>query len=113
MRTLDFNALEQPVMEITLKDTDRTKLRLTTPTEGLYQRMLAAGKDLKRITAKGNLETIKQIYALSAEIISCNTDGIKVTAEELRDVYGLKLYDIIVFMGAYVDFVKELASAKN
>lgn len=112
-RTLDFNALTLPTLELTMKDADRTVVRVSTPTEGLYQRMLAAGPDIKNAVNGGNLETTKAIFDLCAEVISCNTNGLTVTAEDLRDKFKLTLYDLIVFMGAYMDFLGEIKTAKN
>lgn len=112
-RKLDFNALERPVLELTLRDADRTLVRVTTPNEGLLQRMLTASKDLEQITKKNDPQVISSLYDLFAEVISCNVDGTEITGAELRDKYRLTLYDLIVLAGAYLDFIKEVKSAKN
>ena len=41
-KLLDLNALEQPVLEVKLRDKDRTVFRLTTPTTKLVERFMAA-----------------------------------------------------------------------
>lgn len=112
-KMLDFNALTQPTQELRLKDDAHTLLRLTAPTEGLYQRFLTAGTEIKAAAQSGDKETIAAIYQLNAEIMSCNTDGLQITTEELRDKYRLSLYDLVVFMGVYFDFLQEITNAKN
>lgn len=111
--TLDFNALDRPVLELTLKDDAHTLVRVTTPTEGLLARMMTASKDLEKIAKKNDPATIDRLYDLHAEVISCNLSGLTITGAELRGTYGLTLYDLIVFTGVYLDFIKDIKSAKN
>lgn len=112
-KTLDFNAIERPVLEITMRDKARTVVRVTTPTEGLLQRTLSASKELEAITQANDPEVIASLYDLYAEIMSCNADSRKITGADLREKYGLTLYDLIIFTGAYLDFVHDIKSAKN
>lgn len=110
-KILDFNALERPTLEITMKDTDRTKIRVTTPTERLYERLLVASAELAHVK---DAAAIRATYDLAAELISCNLDGLIVTADELKDKYRLTWdTDLIVFFSAYLDFIHEIKNAKN
>ena len=112
-KMLDLNALEQPVLELKLRDEARTIFRLTTPTAKLVERFLTAKTEATEIANTKDAEKIKKLFELTAEIISCNTDYNIVTAEELRDKYRLTFGDIVVIFAAYLDFIKEFNNAKN
>lgn len=113
MRKLDFNALEQPTLELTLKDKDKTVVRATVPTEDLIERLMAAGAELQEVLNSNSGETIRALFGLIAELMSCNLDGLTFTAEDLRDKYNMKLYDATIFVKVYLEFIQELQSAKN
>ena len=112
-KTLDFNSIEQPVLEISMKDDAHTKFEICAPIEELIEKLEANTKLINESVTKGTAESIKALFNLAAELISYNLDGVRVTAEELRDKYRLKLMDIVVFYGAYVDFISEIKAAKN
>ena len=112
-KTFDFTSLEQPVLETTLNDTERTKVHLTAPTEDLVERFITFSQETKRLTENPDGSLIRAIFELYAELFSCNTDGLKFTAEDLRDKYRLKLVHLILFQPAYLDFISELQNAKN
>ena len=112
-KMLDLNALEQPILEVKLRDDNRTIFRLTTPTTKLVERFVAAKGEMSAIASSRDVEKIKKLYELTAELISCNADYITVTAEELRDKYRLTFGDIVVIFAAYLDFIKEFNNAKN
>lgn len=113
-KILDFNALERPTLELTLKDEARTKIRVTTPTERLYERLLSASVELPNVKEQGNADAIRATYDLAAELMSCNLDGLTMTGEQLRDVYKLTWdTDLVVFFSVYLDFIHEIKNAKN
>ena len=112
-KMLDLNALEQPILEVKLRDDNRTVFRLTTPTTKLVEKFVAAKGELSSIAESRDVERIKKLYELTAELISCNADYITVTAEELRDKYRLTFGDIVVVFAGYLDFIKEFNSGKN
>lgn len=113
IKTLDFNALDRPVLELTLKDEARTVVRATAPTEELVERLIAASADIQKVIKDNTGEMVKALFDLIAELMSCNLDGLTFTAEDLRDKYGIKLYEATVFVKVYLDFIQELNSAKN
>lgn len=113
IKKLDFNALEKPVLEITLRDKERTIVRVTTPTEDMVERFISMAESVKDLKNDNNGETIKAAYGLIAELINCNLDEMTFTADSLRDQYGLKLYDALVFVKVYLSFIQELEGAKN
>ena len=112
-KILDLNALEQPVLEVKLRDENRTTFRLTTPTTKLVDRFISAKAEMAEIAQSRDAVKIQKLFELTAEVISCNADYITVSAEELRDKYRLTFGDIIVIFAAYLDFIKEFNNAKN
>ena len=112
-KMLDLNALDQPVLEIALRDKERTIFRLTTPTVALVDRFVAAKGEISAIAKSRDVEKIKKLYELTAELMSCNADYIEVTAEELRDKYRVTFGDLVVIFASYLDFIRELNNAKN
>ena len=113
MKKLDFNALEKPVLELTLKDEARTVVRATAPTEELVERLMAAAPELQTVIKDNTGETVRALFGLIAELMSCNLDGLTFTAEDLRDKYKMKLYEATVFVKAYLEFIQEINDAKN
>ena len=112
-KILDLNALDQPVLEVTLRDENRTTFKLTTPTVRLTEKFLAAKGELSEVASSRDASKIQKLYDLTAELISCNADYITVTAEELRDKYRLTFGDLVVVFAAYLDFIKDFSNAKN
>lgn len=112
-KKLDFNSIKKPTLELTMKDDDRTIIRLTTPCESCVERLEAIGKELREIVDRGDRAEALAVYELAAELFNFNLDNIKVTAEDLRDIYKLKLDDMVVFFAVYMDFITEINNAKN
>lgn len=112
-KVLDLNALDQPVLEVKLRDEKRTIFRLTTPTTNLVERFISAKEELAAVAKTRDVRHIEKLYELTAELISCNAEYITVTAEELRDKYRLTFGDLVVIFAAYLDFIKDINNAKN
>lgn len=112
-KMLDLNALDQPILEITLRDENRTIFRLTTPTVALVEKFEVAKGEIAEIAKSQNVDKIKKLYALTAELMSCNADYITVSAEDLRDKYRVNFGDLVIIFAAYLDFIREINSAKN
>lgn len=74
---------------------------------------MAASRELSAVQKSGDAQAIKKLYTLTAEVISCNLDDVKVTAEELRDKYGVKFVHLIFIFKDYLDFIKGINEAKN
>ena len=112
-KILDLNALEQPVLEVKLRDKDRRVFKLTTPTTKLVERFMAAKSELSEVATTRDAGKIKRLYELAAELISCNADYVTVTPEDLRDIYRVTFSDLVVIFAAYIDFIKDFNNAKN
>ena len=113
LKKLDFNALEKPVLEVTLRDKAQTVVRVTAPTENEVERFMSMAENVKALTQDNTGETIKASFELIAELMNCNLDEMTFTAESLRDQYGIKLYDALIFVKIYLEFLQEIEGAKN
>ena len=112
-KNLDFNSVQRPTLVLTMKDAEKTKIRVSTPTEALIEEMQAVTAELGEVAKTGDGASIKAVFDLAARLICCNRDGIRVTAEQLRDDYNINLEDLVIFFSAYIDFVEEISRAKN
>jgi hypothetical protein len=112
-RVLDFNFIERPVLELVMQDDERTHIRVSTPTESLVEELAALAPQLEKVLQAKDTESTKAIYDLAARLINCNRDCIKVTPEELRGKFRMNFESLIIFFGAYVDFINEVTNAKN
>lgn len=113
MKNFDFNAIQQPVFPVTLKDDDKTVVHVTYPTVELLDRFMAMVPELQDVAQAKDGHTTRAVFGLVAEILSTNEDGCTFTAEELRDQYHMTLYGVFQFVAAYMAFIKEAQDAKN
>ncbi len=112
-KVFDFNALEQPTLEVTLKDEAKTKVRLTVPTTGVVERFMSMSAEVGRLTKNPDGALIRAVFQLWAEVFNSNADGLSFTAESLRDEYKIDLVHLICFQPVYLDFIAEIQNAKN
>ena len=113
-RVIDFNDIEQPTLDVTMRDEDKTVLHLSVPSVEFVERLQTLEPVLKEMKKGGNaVESVKKLYAFFAEILSHNEDGIKVTAEDLRIKYRLNLVHILQLHSAYMAFIGDINDAKN
>ena len=112
-KALDFNVLVPPVLPLVMCDEAKTKIDVVAPTEGLVEELEKVAPAMNEALTAGEREGIPVIYDLAARLISCNQQGLQVTAEDLRGKYRLNLEALIVFYNAYMDFIGEVTHAKN
>ena len=112
-KTLDFNVIVPPTLPLVMCDPERTKVDVVAPTEGLVEELEALAPAMKESLDADEEASVPAIYDLAARVISCNKQGLRVTAEELRDKYKLNLEALIFFYNAYIDFIAEITNAKN
>lgn len=110
MATLNLNAMQEPTLDVELRDAARTVLHITYPDVDLFEELTTA--DTLSL-AKGDAASIRANYALIARIMNHNLDGITFTAEELRSKYGVTFYMAIQIYKAYLDFIAVATNAKN
>lgn len=112
-KTLDFNVIVPPTLPLVMCDAERTKIDVVAPTEGLVEELDAVAPYMKEALETDEETSVPAIYNLAARLISCNKQGLRVTPEQLRDKYKLNLEALIVFYNTYMDFLNEVAGAKN
>lgn len=112
-KSLDFNSVQRPTLELTMKDDAHTVIRVSMPKEALIERLSAGLSELREIVAQQDGESIRALFELAADLISCNRNFVTVTAEDLRDKYHMDFEDLTIFFSAYLDFVNEIQNAKN
>ena len=112
-KSLDFNTLQRPYLELTMQDTERTVIKVSTPTEALIEEFELAVPQLQALPKTANTEAVQASYNLAAKIINCNRSFITVTADELREKYKIDLEGLIIFFSAYMDFISEIYNEKN
>ena len=112
-KVLDFNTIERPVLELVMQDDERTHIKVSTPTESLVEELAKLAPQLEKVLQSQDEESIAAIYDLAARLINCNRNFVKVTPEELRGKYRMNFESLIIFFGAYVDFINEVTNAKN
>jgi hypothetical protein len=110
MATLDLNALQEPTLDVTLRDEARTVIHITYPDVDLFEALTAF--DAPSLTS-GDGASLQLNYTLLAQIMNHNLDGITVTAEELRDKYRVTLYMATQIYVKYLEFVSLATNEKN
>ena len=122
-KILDLNNFELPTMELILPGAERTTLHVTAPSEALIDEMKTWTKtDLAKL-ATGDQESVELSWDLSARLLSCNLEGVKYTAEELKakiaetDVckkhHVDPLFVLVQVVKTYMEFIKEIENEKN
>jgi hypothetical protein len=96
-----------------MNDAEETVFTLTAPSVELVERLEANQETLVATFKKGDRESLDEIWNLAADLISCNREGRKVIAEELKGKYGMGYKMLFVFFTAYLDFIAEIKEAKN
>ena len=120
-RVLDFNTVQRPVLELVMQDENHTRIKVSTPTAYLVEELNNMAPEFNEIfdtileeaPAIPDEEMTARFYDLAARLINCNRSYIKVTGEELRTKYHMDLEALVIFFGAYTDFINELDNAKN
>lgn len=112
-KSFNFNALAQQTLEVTLSEADGVVLHVTTPPEYLIEQLSASVEELTSMGEGQSIEKTRASYALVASLISCNLEGVTVTADDLRTKYKVAPLVLAAFTTAYMDFINEFHTAKN
>lgn len=112
-KTLNFNTLERPSLELTMMDEAQTVIKVGMPSEGLIAELEQLGPKLTGILEKGDKESTEACYDFAARLINCNRSFIEVTGEELKTRYKLDFEALVVFFSVYIDFIDALKNQKN
>ena len=111
-RTLDLNAIQESLLDVTLRDDARTVVHLDIPNEALINELERLSPALKSL-GTGDQRSVSFAYDLAARLISCNFDGLKVTGEQLQTTYNMHLVATLNFFSGYMAAVQELINEKN
>lgn len=113
-RTLDFNSIERPTLNVTMRDEARTVVRISVPTEGFVEQLEALKPTIAKMKENSNTaELFNSMFGFFAKVLSHNEDRLEITAEDLRDKYKLTLVDLFTLYSAYMAFIKDIKTAKN
>lgn len=116
MAKLDFRELYMPVYELTMMD--GTDITVTHPNEGLVEELEAMASEVETIFSADNPDVIDEVYKLAAQLISCNKQGLSVSADDLRTKYWpedktLNQLALLSFISEYMNFLDEIKKVKN
>lgn len=113
-KSLDFNAIQQPVLDLTMRDDAHTVVHVSAPSVDLVERIQALDPLIKKLAKGGDArEVFHKIYEFYAEVMSNNEDHLEITADTLRNVYKLSLMDIFALHAVYMEFIEDIKNAKN
>lgn len=110
---LNFRNFDQPTLPLNMNDPEETLITCVAPTVELVERLEANKDALVAILTQGDRTSSEEMWKLTADLISCNREHIKVTAEELKGKYGMTYPMLLAFFTAYIAFIGEINSAKN
>ena len=112
-RTLDFNTVERPTLRLVMQDAERTEILVTTPSEGLVEELDHMRPKFEEMVRSRDKFDTQQLYDLAAKLINNNRSFVEVTAEELAGKYHMNMESLVLFFGAYVDFIDLITHSKN
>ena len=112
-KTLDFNTVKLPTLPLVMPDEAHTRIEVRVPTTALIKKLEALAPELEASLTAGDAAAVKRTYELAADLMSCNTRGLQVTAQDLQEKYGLGLDHLVVFFTQFVEFISEINAAKN
>ena len=113
-KALNFRAFAQPTLPINMNDTEETLFTVTAPSVELVETLEANKDAIVEAISKGDRDSLDEVWALAAKLISCNREGRTVTAEELKGRYGMTYGMLFAFFKVYEDdFLAEINTAKN
>ena len=112
-RVLDFNSYRRPTLILSMKDENKTKLHLTAPTVELVEELRANLPELQTALSGHDAVASRVVYDLAAKLMSCNMNGVELTAEQLAVEYEMNMEDMAGFYLAYADFLEDIKNAKN
>lgn len=112
-QALNFRKFAQPTLPITMNDAEETLFTVTTPSVELVERLETNQTEIIANIMRGDRDSLNDIWNLVADLISFNREGRKVTVAELKGKYGMNYQMLLMFLTAYVEFIKEIKNAKN
>ncbi len=109
-----------PLMHI---DLPGQSLDIFCPSKSDLERFLASNDRLigameainggKEPTEEDGEKAVMDAFDASAELMSYNTAGVKITGKDLLEKFGVTGEALIAFITAYTDFIKTIVESKN
>lgn len=114
-KSFDFNALTQQTLETKLGGPDNIIIHVTAPPERLVEQLASALDEIQELSkAQGHeVEAVRASYDLAAKLISCNSEGLQITADDLREKFDIYPAALAAYLAAYMDFINDFHNAKN
>lgn len=112
-KSLNFRSFAQPTLPLTMNDAEETKVTVTAPSVELTELLEANQDEITAALTSGGRDSLDEVWKLAARLISCNREGLQVTAEDLKGRYGIGYEMLFAFFQAYEEFTNEIKSAKN
>ena len=112
-KVLDLNNYKVPVLEIVFADEAHTALHVIAPTEALVNEMENWVSDGLETLTTGDRTSVEAGYDMTARLLSCNREGITITAADLRGKYRVDIWTLIPILNAYGEFISEIKNEKN
>jgi hypothetical protein len=109
--TLNFNNVKKRYLTVTLADEKKTTLMIGTPTKAILDEMESLQGAIEEFNDDTSSEALDSVYLLCARLMSRNKGGIKITKENLEEIFDFE--DIVIFFNAYISFVHEVTRTKN
>lgn len=109
---LNLNTAKRPVFTLTMMDDAETTLHVKVPDMDMFKEIQSMSSELDALS-DDSPEAEDAIYDITARILSCNREGLTVTAEELRGKYKMGLEEVLLVYGSYADFLTDIVKEKN
>lgn len=109
--TLNFNNVKKKYLTVTLADEKKTTLMIGTPTKAILDELESLQGAIEEFNEDTSSEALGSVYLLCARVMSRNKGGIKITKENLEEIFDFE--DIVIFFNAYISFVHEVTHIKN
>ena len=111
-KSLNFNTAPKRFLNVTLADDKNTTLMVEMPTKSIMRQLFAVQGQMEGAGAgKISMGLLDDIYAVCAAALSRNKAGVVISQDYLEELFDFD--DILLFFGAYSEFVGEAASAHN
>lgn len=106
---LNFNKKKKQHLIVTLNDENKTRLLVTIPKKAVLEQFF----ELQNAVGDSELDSdaLDSVYSITALVLSENIGRIEITKEKVESI--LDFEDIQLFFKAYMEFVRDVVSAKN
>lgn len=112
-KALNFRSFSQPTLPLTMNDPEGTAITVIAPSVELVERLEANEAEILAAFEGRDSEAVEALWRFAADLISCNREGITVTAADLKGRYAISYDMLLAFYTAFGEFIDEIKAAKN